>query len=148
MVSPSCHYTHFGALGGDETKFVARHLGRTPSPDSCMCKAHNAEAKRYWSQEGYTPKWKESATATGDNILSCIHPQCPVKLVSPAFEEIDNLEAALCTNSDVPWVISGGGGDSLPVTDMKYLSNAEEADMRIWRRASQTSAQCVPVYSP
>lgn len=65
-----------------------------------MCKAHNAEAKWYWSQEGYTPKWKESITVEVGTIHSCIHPQCTVtsvtvKLVSPAFE-IDNLEAALC----------------------------------------------------
>ena len=39
---------------------------------------------------------------------------------------------------DVPWVISGNG---LPVPDLKYLSTAEEAEMRIWRHATQTSAQ-------
>jgi len=40
------HYTHFGALGRDEKKFIAQHLG----------KAHSAEAKRYHLQEGYNPK--------------------------------------------------------------------------------------------
>ena len=69
-----------------------------------MCKAHNAEAMRYWSQEGYTPKWKESFTVEGGTIHSCIQSQCAVtsatvKLVSPAFEEIDNLEAAFCVQS-------------------------------------------------
>ena len=47
---------------------------------------------------------------------------------------------------DVPWVMSGG--NSLPLPDLNYLSNAEEADMRIWRHATQTSAQHILVYSP
>ena len=38
----------------------------------------------------------------------------------------------------MPWVISGNG---LPVPDLKYLSTAEEAEMRIWRHATLTSAQ-------
>jgi len=45
----------------------------------------------------------------------------------------------------VPWVISGNG---LPVPDLKYLSNAEEADMRIWTHAAQISAQHILVLSP
>ena len=40
------------------------------------------------------------------------------------------------------------GGNSLPLPDLNYLSNAEEADMRIWRHATQTSAQHILVYSP
>ena len=57
------HYTHFGVLGGDENDFITQHLGRTPSPDSCMCKAHSAKAKLYQLQEGCTPKWKQLSTA-------------------------------------------------------------------------------------
>ena len=57
-------------------EFVAQHLSRIPSPDSCMCKAYNAEAKWYWSQEGYMPKWKESITVEVGTIHSSIHPQC------------------------------------------------------------------------
>ena len=45
-------------------------------------------------------------------IHSCIHPQCAVtsatvNLVSPAFEEIDNLEAVLCvqSTSDHPFLV-------------------------------------------
>jgi len=34
------------------------------------------------------------------------------------------------------------------MADLKYLSNAEEADMRIWTHATQTSAQHILVYSP
>jgi len=49
------HYTHFGALGGDEKEFIAQHLSRTPSPQSCMCKAHSAETKGYKLQEEYAP---------------------------------------------------------------------------------------------
>ena len=47
---------------------------------------------------------------------------------------------------DVPWVMSGR--NSLPLPDLNYLSNAEEADMRIWRHTTQTSAQRILVYSP
>ncbi len=108
----SCHYTHFGALGDNEQGFIARHLGTIPSPDSCMCKAHNAEAKRYLLHQGYTLKWKESATGSVDSIHSCIHPQClvtnaTVKLIAPAFEVIANLEAALCIESspDHPFLL-------------------------------------------
>ena len=39
------------------------------------------------------------------------------------------------------------GGNSLPLPDLNYLSNAKEADMRIWRHATQTSAQRILVYS-
>jgi len=45
----------------------------------------------------------------------------------------------------VAWVISGNG---LPVPDLKCPSNAQEADMRIWTHATQTSAQHILVYSP
>ena len=57
------------------------------------------------------------------------------------------LSGCMSENTDdVSWVVSGG--NSLPVTDLKYSSNAEEADMRIWRHATQTSVQHILVYSP
>ena len=49
------YYTHFVSW---TKEFITLHLGKNLSPDSCICKAHKVEAKRYHSQEGYTPKWK------------------------------------------------------------------------------------------
>lgn len=42
----------------------------------------------------------------------------------------------------------GYGRGEQPTITRPELSNAEEADKRIWRHATQTSAQCILVYSP
>lgn len=40
------------------------------------------------------------------------------------------------------------GNESLPIPDLRYRSNSNEADMRIWRHVTQTCASHVLVYSP
>ena len=40
------------------------------------------------------------------------------------------------------------GNGSLPILDPRYTTNSEEADMRIWRHATQISALKVLIYSP
>ncbi len=47
---------------------------------------------------------------------------------------------------DDAWIITGGG--TLPHSTERFRSNAQEADMRVWRHATQTQHQHVLVYSP
>jgi hypothetical protein len=47
--------------------------------------------------------------------------------------------------SDIVWVISS---TEVPQPEPKYLSNAHEADFRIWRHAISCSATNVLIYSP
>ena len=47
---------------------------------------------------------------------------------------------------DDAWVITGG--HSIPQPTHAYKSNAQEADMRVWRHATQTSSQQILIYSP
>ena len=93
------YYTHFESWAKEEKEFITQHLGNNLSPDSCICKAHKVEAKRYHSQEGYTPKWRGQVTS-GKAVQQCIYPDCSAtstkeKLITPAFQSLENFEAAL-----------------------------------------------------
>ena len=104
----SNYYTHFESWSIEEKNFITQHLGSTPPPSSCICQAHQKEAKRNHSKVDYTPKWKkltgEVKEKSDKKVTYCIHPQCSaasteVKLITPSFEAIDNLEAALHVKS-------------------------------------------------
>ena len=47
---------------------------------------------------------------------------------------------------DDAWVITGGC--IVPQSTQIYQSNAQEADMRVWRHATQTQKQHILIYSP
>ena len=52
--------THFEIWGAAEQTFVLKHLGKGLSSNSCTHKAYHAEAKHYYTQNGYIPKWKKN----------------------------------------------------------------------------------------
>ena len=56
------------------------------------------------------------------------------------------IVAGCFSDSGAPWVVSGDG--TLPTIELQYNTNAEEADMRIWRHVQLTSACKILVYSP
>lgn len=110
------YYNHFESWGKEEKDFITQQLGRAPPPSSCICQAHQKEAKCHHSREGYTPRWKklpaEVEERTDQVVTYSIHPQCwaastEVKLITPAFEAIDNLEAALhiTSNPEHPFLL-------------------------------------------
>jgi hypothetical protein len=49
-------------------------------------------------------------------------------------------------NQDNAWKVVGG--QDLPECTTTYTSNAQEADMRIWRHVSATSQENIVIYSP
>ena len=50
------------------------------------------------------------------------------------------------TTQDDAWLITGG--EALPESTQRFRSNAQEADMRLWRHATQTQHTRIMVYSP
>ena len=69
------YYTHFDLLGNEEKEFIAKQLGKAPSHDSCICKAHQIEHKHKCSKHGYTPRWVTamSQEKTDQAVTLCIH---------------------------------------------------------------------------
>ena len=57
-----------------------------------------------------------------------------------------SLVLAGCLPDDTALVIKGGG--PLPDEDARYTSNAEEADMKLWKHALVCNQQRVLIYSP
>ena len=81
---------------------TTKQLGKAPPHDSCICKAHQIECKRKYSKHEYTLRWVTamSQEKTDLAVTWCIHHICTatsteVKLITPSFVAIDNLEAAL-----------------------------------------------------
>ena len=48
-------YSNWGEL---EKAFLVKHLGKTPSDESSICKKHFIEAKRHHNSPDFKPKWK------------------------------------------------------------------------------------------
>lgn len=70
-----------------------------------------------------------------------------IQSASFRLKPVQQLIVAGCfSDRGMPWVISGDG--NLPEPEQLYHTNAEEADMRIWRHVKQTSACQILVYSP
>ena len=93
------YYSHFGGWEEGEKSFVAKHLGQELSPDSCVCRGDQKEAKRHKNNPGYIPKWSSPITTPSTSTCSqCFFPGCTVteKLISPSFDSASNIEAVLC----------------------------------------------------
>ena len=64
------------------------------------------EAKRKSSDSNHTPKWAQltsvQAQAANENLAKCVYPQCSEsnKLITPSFDAIDNLKAAMQVDVD------------------------------------------------
>ena len=50
--------SHYIAFGDSERDFIKRHTKLDLAPESCICKAHQIDAKRMWDDPQYVPKWK------------------------------------------------------------------------------------------
>ena len=55
--------SHYAVYGENEREFIRKHASKEPAPDSCLCKAHQTEAKRMWTNPNFIPKWQSCGTA-------------------------------------------------------------------------------------
>ena len=92
--------TYFMNWKPEEKAFVARHYKNELAVNICICRADHLEAKRNHSNHNYLPKWKKQEQVTV-TAKCCIYPDCSVntKLIAPAFESIDSLEALISVQS-------------------------------------------------
>ena len=70
------HYSHFRQWSEEEQFFLVHHLGRTPPPDSCTCRAHHTEANHHSSEGNYIPKWRKNSVVLNFETLKCAYPGC------------------------------------------------------------------------
>ena len=148
------HYQH----GTNEVHLVFDHPGRVDfNPKEC-------EHKRRYSRGSSTAKEHAHVTFTPQSTiprpwreyLDCR--QCKRSLVEALgwvylrtathhFKDGQVLVLAGCFSGerqDDAWVLTGGS--SIPEPTHMYTSNALEADMRVWRHATQTQFQKILVY--
>ena len=94
------YYAHFGGWGEGEKSFVMKHLRRELPYDACICRGDQIEAKRHHSNTNYCPKWSSQQATSTSITTHCFFPHRPItnvieKLISPSFNSIENIEAAL-----------------------------------------------------
>jgi hypothetical protein len=154
-----CVLPHF-CHGTREVHFVFDHPGRLAfNPKDCEHKRRYGKSKSNQSEHAHvtlTPHseiprpWREH--------LECKH--CKRAIVEALgwiyfhtgrnhLRDNQRLVLAGCfsgTQEDDAWSIRGG--ETLPETDVRFKSNAQEADMRVWRHATQTEHRHILVYSP
>ena len=59
-----------------------------------------------------------------------------------------SLNLSGCFPQNIGNLVYMFSGDALPLQVMKYNSDSNEADMRIWKHASETQATRILIYSP
>ncbi|SMN12414.1 hypothetical protein SPBRAN_864 [uncultured Candidatus Thioglobus sp.] len=148
------HYSH----GTQEVHLVFDHPGRLPfNPKDCE---HNRRySKSSGSEHTHVTLTTQSAVPRPwREHLECR--QCKRAIVVALgwvflhtgknhLQGNQTLVLAGCfsgATQDDAWIITGGG--TLPQSTERFRSNAQEADMRVWRHATQTQHQHVLVYSP
>ena len=89
--------SHYAAFGDNERQFIKRHVNLDLAPESCICKAHQTEAKRMWADPCYVPKWNSNSSQPRMKQNMCIFPGCKEvdKLKSPRFDSTENIELAI-----------------------------------------------------
>ena len=96
----------FETLGEKEKEYIIQHYGKALPANSLICKSHYMEAKRKHSDSNHTPKWAQQITTQAQSAntvqVTCVHPQCldTNKLITPSFEALDNLKAAMQIDVD------------------------------------------------
>lgn len=93
----SCtYYSHYNAWSEIEKAFLRKHWETELDPSSCICTAHQKEAKRS-HPPGYTPKWSNMTTQKEEVVKVCTHPSCSSteKLITPSFASFQELRDAL-----------------------------------------------------
>lgn len=88
-------YDHFGSLNGSEQNYIQRYHSKTLSDDSCLCRSHKIEVKRYRSNPEHTPTWIGKISS---DLLHCTYPQCiassdKVKIIRPSDDICRAFEA-------------------------------------------------------
>ena len=58
--------SHYAFCGENEREFIRKYVSKEPALDSCLCKAHQTEAKRMWTNPNFIPKWQSCGTACED----------------------------------------------------------------------------------
>ena len=88
--------SRYGNGGEIEKSFIVKHLGKTTSDESSLCKKQLIEAKRHHSIPNFIPKWRDHQPSPGP-VNKCAHPKCTNsqcdKLIKPAFAPIDKLSS-------------------------------------------------------
>ena len=94
-------YTHYGAWREDEKDFLKKHWGAEPESDSCICPAHQKEARRTHGEE-FVPKWSKTFSMHKKQPQLCMYPSChmDLKLITPAFAPTSEIQAALHVPSE------------------------------------------------
>ena len=87
--------SYFKDWGENEREYLVRHLGQTPSGNSCICRKHLLEAKRH-NDDSSVPKWKGTGTCSNP---SCTHQGQGDKMIKPSFVPVEKLKAALKISS-------------------------------------------------
>ena len=98
-------YDHFSKFTVGEQRFLEQHFRSAIPNDSCLCRKHGKESKKYQSDPEYIPVWKKkkSIEATHSTTTSCIYPgytatsyNCriimPSKEMLPIFSEALNMQ--------------------------------------------------------
>jgi len=150
------HYQH----GTNEVHLVFDHPGRVDfNPKDCEHKRRYGQAKSTAKEHNHITFTPQSAIPRPwREYLEC--KQCKRSLVealglvylrtaSHQLREGQILVLAGCFSGEAQddgWVITGGC--SVPEPTQAYRSNAQEADMRVWRHATQTEGKRILIYSP
>ncbi len=92
----STYYSHYDAWSEDEKAFLRKYWDAELDPSSCICAAHQKEAKRP-HPTGYTPKWSKIVTQKEETMKTCMHPSCSSteKLITPSFASFHELRDKL-----------------------------------------------------
>jgi len=68
------YMSRYGNGGEIEKSFIVKHLGKTPSDESSLCKKHLIEAKRHHSIPNFIPKWRDGQPSPKP-VNKCSHPK-------------------------------------------------------------------------
>ena len=97
LCGKSSAYSHFEAWSDVEKHFLKKHWNKEVDPSSCICVAHQKEAKRLHHPD-YIPKWSNIVVSpTQVDVKVCMYPSCTstAKLIAPSFAPLCKLKDAL-----------------------------------------------------
>ena len=88
---PEVKHSHEPLFGDSGREFVKGHTKVDLAPESCICKAHQIEAKRIWGNPYYVLKWKSDQFQVSMQQSKCIVPEYQEvhTLISPQFDSIE-----------------------------------------------------------
>ena len=81
--------SHYAGRGENEREFIRKHVSKEPAPDSCLCKAHQTEAKQMWTNPNYIPKWQSCGTACEAMKYTTLMDYCAI--TQKTIKQLDSL---------------------------------------------------------